>query len=584
MTHAIGTYRRLWSYLRPYWGLELLTFATMVVLAALIMALPIAIQYMIDTLIPALIASGTPVRLRPVALFGGILAGVFLANVLMSWLRDYLAGRVSAGIIRDMRSELYRHVQVLSLRFFQEHQTGEIMARVLSDVGRIQDLLTVTLLMFCTNCLMLAGILAYLLHTNWLLTLVAVVPVPITVLFANRFGRQLHGIALDIQGQLADLSAHLQEAFLSIKTIRAFGQEDREGGRVDQVLGELTGTYVRNSVVNSLAVNVVEFINMVGPTFVLGWGVYLVATGSMKLGQLMAFYILLTYLYGPIHGLAQSSMQIQSAMASVDRVFEYLDLPRVVVEPTDPVRIASPRGEIELREVHFRYPNSDFRLEGLSLRIGAGEKVALVGPSGSGKTTIINLMMRFYDPDVGMVTLDGVDLRRVSLRTLRDAIALVDQDPLLFKGSILENLTYGRPDATEEEVTMAARAANIHDFILSLPRGYGAEVGERGVTVSGGEKQRLCLARAITVNPRVLILDEATSALDSTSERLIKESLSHVLVDKTAVIIAHRLSTVQQADRIVVLDRGRIVDQGTHRELVKRCSTYRELVGRELLS
>ncbi len=583
MSRATGKFRRLWSYLRPYWGLEVLTFLTMVVLTALAIALPIAIQYMIDTLIPGLVAAGRPVRLGPVGWFSAFLIGIYLADVLTTWLRDYLAGRVSAGIIRDMRSELYAHLQSLSLRFFQQHQTGEVMSRVLSDVGRVQDLLTVTLLMFLTNCLMLAGILAWLLHTNWLLTLVAVIPVPVTIWSADRFGRRLHGIAFDLQARLAGLSARLQEALLSIRTIKAFGQEDRERRRVDAVLGELTGMYVRNSVVNSLAVNVVQFVNMVGPIVVLGWGVYLVATGSMKLGELIAFYILLTYLYGPIHSLAQTSIQIQSAMASVDRVFEYLDVPRAVVEPPDAVHAARPRGEIELRDVRFGYPNSDFRLQGLSLHIRAGEKVALVGPSGSGKTTLVNLVMRFYDPDEGTVSLDGVDLRRISLRSLRQAVALVDQDPLLFKASILDNLRYGRPEASEEEVQAAARAANIHDFIASLPEGYRTEVGERGVTVSGGEKQRLCLARAIMVNPRILILDEATSALDSTSQQLIQESLGRILADKTAIMIAHRLSTVRHADRIVVLEGGRIVDQGTHHALLERCRAYRDLAGRELL-
>lgn len=579
----MGKYRRLWNYLRPYWGLEAFTLLTMVVLTALTIALPIAIQYMIDTLIPGMIAAGRPIRLSPVGGFIGFLIGIYLAAVAMAWLRDYLAGRVGAGVIRDMRSQLFGHVQRLSLRFFQGHQTGEIMSRVLSDVGRVQDLLTVTLLMLLTNCLMLVGILAYLLHTNWLLTLVAVIPVPVTILSANKFGRRVHGIVHDLQGKLAELSARLQEAFLSIRTIKAFGQEDRERKRMDEVLRELTGMYVRNSVVNSLAVNVVQFVNMVGPIVVLGWGVYLVVIGSMKLGQLIAFYILLTYLYGPIHSLAQTSIQIQSSMASVDRVFEYLDVPAGVPEPVNAVEITSPRGEIEFGDVRFCYPNSDFCLQGLSLRMGSGEKVALVGPSGSGKTTLVNLVMRFYDPDEGTVTLDGVDLRSISLRSLRRTIAAVDQDPLLFKGSIMDNLRYGRPDATEEEVRAAAKAANIHDFILSLPGGYNAEVGERGVTVSGGEKQRLCLARAIMVNPRVLILDEATSALDSTSERLIQESLGRILAGKTAIMIAHRLATVQHADRIVVLESGRIVDQGTHRVLLERCPVYRELAGRELL-
>lgn len=584
MARITGKYRRLWTYLRPYWGLELCTFATMLVLTALTIALPISIQYMIDTLIPRLVAAGAPVRLRPVIFFGAFLVGVYLADFMVCWLRDYLAGRVSAGIVGDMRSQLYAHMQRLSLRFFQENQVGEIMSRLLSDVGRVQDLLTTTLLLTLTNSLMLLAIVAYLLHTNWLLTLVALIPVPLTVVAADRFGRRLNGIALDIQGTIARVSARLQEAFLSIKTIKAFGQEDRERARMDGVLAELTGLYVRNSVANSLAVNVVQFVNMVGPIVVLGWGIYLVAVGSMKLGQLIAFYILLTYLYGPIHGLAETSIQVQATMASVDRVFEYLDIPPRVAEAERPVELRDPRGEVRFEDVSFAYPESDFSLAGLSLCIRPGEKVAIVGPSGSGKTTIVNLVMRFHDPDRGRVTLDAVDLRDLSIRSLRGAVALVDQEPLLFKGSILDNVRYGRPDAPQGDVEAAAKVAGIHDFIASLPDGYASGVGERGVTVSGGEKQRLCLARAIMVNPRVLILDEATSALDSASEQLVQEALGRALAGKTAIMIAHRLSTVQNADRILVLEKGTIVDQGTHRELVERCPTYRDLAARQFVA
>ncbi len=583
MTLATGRHRRLWNYLKPYWGLELGTFLTMVVLTGLAIAMPIALQYMIDTLIPRLTASARPVRIAPVVTFSAVLVGIYLADVLACWVRDYLAGRVGAGIIRDMRSELYAHLQRLSLRFFHEHQVGEIMSRLLSDVGRVQDLLTSTLLMLITNALMLLAILAYLIHTNWLLTLAAVIPVPLTIVSANRFGIRLNSLAFDIQRKLAELSARIQEAFLSIKVIKAFGQEEREQRGIDDVLGRLTRVYVRNSVMSSLAANVVQFVNMVGPIVVLGWGVYLVAAGTMKLGQLIAFYILLTYLYGPIHGLAQTSIQVQSAMASVDRVFEYLDVPTAVAEAPRPVTIGRLRGEIDFQDVSFTYSDSDFSLNHFSLHIRAGEKVALVGPSGSGKTSIANLVMRFFDPDAGAVTLDGIDLRSLSLRSLRSAVSLVEQDPLLFNASIAENLKYGRPEASPAEVVTAAKAAGVHDFIMSLPNGYDGGVAERGVTVSGGERQRICLARAILVNPRILILDEATSALDSATEHLIQESLRRVLEDKTAIIIAHRLSTVRYADRIVVLEAGRIVAEGTHEDLIERCPAYRELAARQML-
>jgi ABC-type multidrug transport system fused ATPase/permease subunit len=584
MNVPVSKLRRLWGYLRPYWGLELVSFIVMALLAAVSVSLPIAIQYMIDTLIPNLIAARiSGIQMQSVVLFGLFLVGIYLANVLLSWLRDYLAGYVGANIIRDLRSQLFGHLERLSLKFFQDHQTGEIMSRLISDVSRVQDLLTSTLLSFLTNVLLLAAVLAYLLHTNWLLTLIAVIPVPLTIFATHRFGFKLNQLAMTMQQMLASLSARFQESFLSIKTVKAFGQEKREKEKVDAVLGPLTHVLIKNSYTTSLAVNLVQFINMIGPIVVLGWGVYLVAIGSMKIGELIAFYILLTYLYSPIHSLAETNFQVQAAMASVDRTFEYLDIPPAVIEDSHPITLKEPRGEIELRGVTFAYDNSSFRVEALSLQIKRGEKVALVGPSGSGKTTIVNLVMRLFDPDDGQVLFDGVDLRRLSFSSLRDHIALVDQDPLLFKTSIHDNIAYGKPTASREQVMQAAQVANIHDFIMALPNGYDTEVGERGVTVSGGEKQRLCLARAVLKDPKILILDEATSALDSGSEQLIQDSLKKILVDKTAIIIAHRLSTVQDADRIIALDSGKIVDQGKHDELTARCPLYRELAAKQLL-
>jgi ABC-type multidrug transport system fused ATPase/permease subunit len=585
MTLTVAKIKRLWSYLRPYWHLQLAMLATMGVLALLVIALPIAIQYMIDTLIPNLVATrDSGVSLRPVVFFGLFLVSVYLADVLFSWLRDYLAGVIGAGIISDIRSQLFFHLERLSLKFHQEHQTGEIMSRLLSDVGRIQELLASTTLVLVTNVFMLVAILAYLLSTNWLLTVVAVIPVPLTIYFTRFYGFRLNRLATLIQESIAALSSRFQETLLSIKTVKAFGQEEREKSKVDGVLRTLTHSLVRNSWMMSLAINVVNFINMIGPIVVLGWGVYLVVTGGMKLGELMAFYILLTFLYSPIRGLAETALQFQTGMASVDRVFEYLDIPPAVIETEHPIVPERFAGTVRFDRVDFAYSESNFRIQDLSLNIRSGEKVALVGPSGSGKTTLVNLVLRLFDPGSGQVTLDGVDLRRLPTKFLRDHVALVDQDPLLFRGSIRDNIAYGKPEASDEEVKSAACVANIHGFVISLPEGYRSVIGERGVTVSGGEKQRLCLARAVLKNPKVLLLDEATSALDSTSEQLIQEALSQILKDKTAIIVAHRLSTVQHADRIVVLDSGRVVDQGKHDELVSRCPLYRELATRQLLA
>jgi subfamily B ATP-binding cassette protein MsbA len=574
--------RRLLDYLKPYWFLEVITFIAMAIIAALAIAVPHALRYMIDVLIPSLTKEAeNGIDIGPIIIFALILIGIYVGQLLFALVRDYLAAHIGANIIMNMRSQLFMHLERLSLTFYQKSQVGEIMSRMLSDINRIQSLLTTTLLVFCTNLLMLIAILVYLLNINWYLTLIALIPVPLTMFLTDRFGRRLHQITRMLQEQIAQLSARLQETFVAIKTIKAFGQEQAEKRKVDRVLSGLTGLYIKNSITTSISTQLINLLTMLGPVVLLAWGTYLIAGGSMRLGELMAFYILLTFLYSPIEGLAKINIEIQSAMASVNRVFEYLDIPPAVVEDTQPFQIERAQGEIEFKDVGFTYENSGFRFDGLSFKINPGEKVAIVGPSGSGKTTLVNLIMRFFDPEAGSVYLDGVDLRRLSIKSLRDNVVLVDQDPLLFKTSIFNNIAYAIPHAKPDEVMSAADSANIHDFISHLPEGYNSEVGERGVTLSGGEKQRVCLARAIIKNPAVLILDEATSALDSVSEKLIQDALERFLAGKTAVIIAHRLSTVQNADRIIVLDGGRLIDQGTHQEMITGCPLYQNLAKKQ---
>jgi subfamily B ATP-binding cassette protein MsbA len=576
--------KRLWYYLRPYWKLELVTFIVMAVIAVLTLALPIAVQIMIDDLIPWLIeTTDSGLKLMRVMIFGGALLGIYLFNVLFSWWRDYLAARIGANIIADMRSELFYHLELVSLRFHQTHQVGELMSRQLSDVNRIQSLLTSTLLMFLANILMLIAILVYLLQVNPMLTIIALIPVPLTIILSNKFGRRLHDINRGLQEATARFSARMQESFVATRIIKAFGREKAEKEKVDSDLSTLTGFYIKNSVTSSLAHNFMHFINMIGPIVVLAWGTYLVAGGTMKLGALMAFYILLSYLYSPIKDLAAINVEVQASMASVNRIFEYLDLPPAIEEASQPVSLPNVTGAIGLYNIRHEYADSGFRIDGLSLDIKPGEKIAIVGPSGSGKTTIINLILRFFDPDSGTIMLDGVDVRNLPIKTLRDNIGLVDQEPLLFKMSIFDNIAFANPKATLDNVIRAAKIANIHDFIESLHKGYESEVGERGVTLSGGEKQRMCLARAVLIDPPILILDEATSSLDSNSEQLIQEALKRVLVNKTAIIIAHRFSTVLHADRIIAMDNGRIVAEGTHAELLDKSPLYRELAGKQLM-
>lgn len=574
---------RLWGYLKPHWHLELLTLIIMGLIAALVLAMPLAVKYLIDDLIPSLTAQAkNGIDVMPVIYFGLVLLGIYLFNVIFSYIRDYLVGYIGANIIARMRSQLFGHLEMLTLDFHQSHQVGEMMSRVLSDVQYIQSLLTSILLVFLTNIMMLAAISIYLFMTDWILTLIAIIPVPLTFLLALKFGSKIHLIAKNLQETVASFSAKLQESFLSIKTVKAFSQELAEKKKVDAVLGKMTKLYIKHSVTNSLTVNLVNFVNMTGPIVVLSWGTYLIAGGSMKLGALIAFYMLLSYLYSPIQNIASIHVQVQSTMASVNRFFEYMDISPAVTDPPEPVILGKAKGHIKIDNLSFAYNTGSPVFEALRLDIRPGEKVAIVGPSGSGKTTLVNILMRFFEFQSGNITIDGIDIRNISLKSLRGNIGLVDQDPLLFKTSIYNNIAYSFPEANLDNVIEAAKIANIHDFISSLPEQYQTEVGERGVTISGGEKQRICLARAILKNPPIIFLDEATSALDSRSEHLIQEALKEILADKTAIIIAHRLSTIQHADRIITLDKGKIIDEGRHEELMISSPLYRELAKHQL--
>ncbi len=578
----IKTLKRLWHYLRPYWPLELLTFVTMVLVTMVTLAIPLAIQYMVDDLIPSLSAADR-FELKPIVLFALVLIGIYFFNVLFTWTRDYFIGRIAAGIVRDIRSDLFYHLEKASLRFHHRNSVGELMSRVLSDVNRIQELMTSVLLMLLANILMLAAILIYLLQVNWVLTLIALIPVPLTILLSHSFGRRMHRLVNEYQQSFARLSARLQETLSSLTTVIAFGQEKREQARVDRESRRLGGWIVKTSVTASLSANLIHFVNMLGPIVVLAWGTYLVAGGGIKLGALIAFYLLLTYLYQPVQDLASINVEIQSAMAAVNRIFEYLDLEPAVVEDANPVRPKQIIGTIEFSNVHFFYEENSFVLDVEQLKIEPGETVAVVGPSGGGKTSLINLLLRFFDPQQGRILIDSIDIKRLSLSTLRNSIGLVEQSPVLFRGTIFENIAYSNAEATAEDVERAARIANIADFINTLDNGYQTEVGERGVTMSGGERQRICLARALLKDPPILILDEATSALDSTSEQLIREALKTVLVSKTAIIIAHRLATVQFVDRILVMENGCIVASGTHEQLMSDSDTYRELASNQMI-
>ncbi|HYT26697.1 MAG TPA: ABC transporter ATP-binding protein [Actinomycetota bacterium] len=514
--------------------------------------------------------------------------------------QTFLANRMGQRVMEDLRATLYTHLQRMSLRFFTATRTGEIQSRLANDVGGVQSVVTDTAASILANVVIVLSTLVAMVLMSWQLTLLSLCLFPVFVLFTYRVGRRRREVAASTQESKAEMSAITQET-LSVSGIllaKVFDRQADEIGRFQRENRRLADLQVRQEMIGRVFFSLVQSFFSITPALV-----YLVAGlvgpgGRITAGTLVAFTTLQTRLFFPIGQLLQVSVEVQSSLALFQRVFEYLDLPRDIVDtPTArPLGQHDVRGEIRLRHVSFRYeagaaadgdgarPGRRWALEDLSLEIEPGRLAAIVGPSGAGKTTISYLVPRLYDVTEGSVEIDGTDVREIQLSSLSEIVGMVTQESYLFHASVRGNLLYGRPDATEEEIEAAARAALIHDRVLELADGYDTVVGERGYRLSGGEKQRLAIARVILKDPRILILDEATSALDTTSERLVQAALQPLMAGRTTIAIAHRLSTILAADVIFVLDRGRLVEQGTHAELVERGGLYARLYAEQYQS
>jgi ABC-type multidrug transport system fused ATPase/permease subunit len=562
---------RLVRYCRPFWGKMALSIAAMAGMTVLSLVPPLLLRTLIDQVL------GGPRRSDLLPVLIGAMLAVQVGNAALVAAQLWLAHLVSYGFSRMVRNDLYAHLQHLSLSFYESRQTGELMSRLTGDVEEVRLFVEHGADALVSDGLKLVGIAVVLLALNAPLALVALAPVPVMALLMVRFARQVRPKYKDTRERLASVSGRLQDNLTGVRVIKAFSQEEREGVRF--------GTLVREhyeSQLDALAVwgrynPAMALLNGAGSVLVLGFGASLILAGKLTLGELFAFTAYVAMFYQPIRNLAQVNDTLQLALAGTDRLFEVLDEePEVKDTPgaVDPGRL---KGRISLKHVTFRYATGEVVLDGISLDIRPGERVALVGRSGAGKTTLINLVARFYDPTAGRVEIDGRDVRETRQRELRAQMAMVLQDSFLFNGTVRENIAYGRPEASMEEVEAAARMANAHGFVSQLPQGYETQIGERGVKLSGGQKQRLAIARAVLTDPAILILDEATSSVDAESEALIQQALRRVMEGRTTLIIAHRLSTIQHADTIVVLEGGRIAEQGTHAELYRRGGVYRGL-------